>query len=177
MATKNMSRIHISEIDETTRKKHEEYMRKALEVAQAAFDEREVAVGCIIVYNDEIIAHGGNKTNALNDATRHAELVSFKMLQESHPGDYLEMLKKSTLYVTCEPCIMCASAIKMMGIPLVVYGCLNDRFGGCGSVFNINTNEVMPSLHSYDCIYGVLEEEAVEMLRMFYGRPNPKTQI
>ena len=173
---KNMSRIHISEIDETTRKKHEEYMRKALEVAQAAFDEREVAVGCIIVYNDEIIAHGGNKTNALNDATRHAELVSFKMLQESHPDDYLELLKKSTLYVTCEPCIMCASAIKMMGVPLVVYGCLNDRFGGCGSVFNINTNEVMPSLHSYDCIYGVLEEEAVEMLRMFYGRPTPKTQ-
>ena len=150
-------------------------MRMALDVAREAFDQREVAVGCIIVdKNGKIISSGGNQTNAKNDATRHAELVSFKKLKETEPN-YKEILKTSTLYVTCEPCIMCASAIKMVGIPVVVYGCKNERFGGCGSVFLINTDETMPSLHSYDCITGVLEEEAIEELRRFYGRPNPKT--
>ncbi|OHT02000.1 Cytidine and deoxycytidylate deaminase zinc-binding region family protein [Tritrichomonas foetus] len=171
-----MTRKHISEFDEESRKIHEDYMRKALKVADDAFNEREVAVGCIIIYNDEIVAFGGNKTNAENDATRHAELVSFDMLKKNHPSNYLDIIHNSTLYVTCEPCIMCASAIKMMGVPKVVYGCLNDRFGGCGSVFDIHTEKVMPKLPSYDCIYGVLEEEAVEMLRRFYGRPNPKTE-
>ena len=169
-----MSRIHISELDEETRKTHEKYMRKALEAADSAFNEREVSVGCVIVHDGEIVATGCNKTNQMNDATRHAELVAFDMLKRKDK-DYHNTLKQSTLYVTCEPCIMCASAIKMLGVPLVVYGCLNDRFGGCGSVFNINTDTVMPKLASYDCVFGVLEEEAIEALRRFYGRPNPKT--
>ena len=171
-----MNLIHISEIsDPEERAKHEKYMRMALKVADDAFNEREVAVGCVIIdENGEMITYGGNQTNAQNDATRHAELVSFRRLKDNR-SDYKEILKKSTLYVTVEPCIMCASAIKMMGIPLVVYGCKNDRFGGCGSVFSINSEEIMPSLPSYNCITGVLEEEAIEMLRRFYGRPNPKT--
>ena len=111
-------------------------------------------------------------------------IMSYYLIEQNFPiscslsrkdKDYHNTLKQSTLYVTCEPCIMCASAIKMLGVPLVVYGCLNDRFGGCGSVFNINTDTIMPKLASYDCVFGVLEEEAIEALRRFYGRPNPKT--
>ena len=161
--------------DENEREKHLKYMRIALEVADEAFNQREVAVGCIIVdENGEIITTGSNQTNAQNDATRHAELIAFERLKEKR-ADYKEILKKSTLYVTVEPCIMCASAIKMMGIPLVVYGCKNEKFGGCGSVFSINSNEIMPSLPPYNCITGVLGDEAIEALRRFYGRPNPKT--
>ena len=168
-------RIHISELDENSRQIHEQFMRKALEVAVSSYEEREVAIGCVIVHNNEIISNGGNKTNEQNDATRHAELVAFDKLEQNHPDDYLDLLRDSTLYVTCEPCIMCASAIKMLHIPRVVYGCLNDRFGGCGSVLDIHTDALMPKLNSYDCVYGVLEEEAIEMLRQFYGRPNPNT--
>ena len=171
-----MTLIPFSEItDKEERERHEKYMRMALDVANQAFDAREVAVGCIIIDDKgEVITSGGNQTNARNDATRHAELVSFEKLKENRK-DYKEILKKSTLYVTVEPCIMCASAIKMMGIPLVVYGCKNERFGGCGSVYSIHSDETMPSLHPYNCITGVLEEEAIEALRRFYGRPNPKT--
>lgn len=161
--------------DPEERAMHEKYMRLALKAADDAFDSGEVAVGCVIIHNGEVIASGGNQTNCKNDATRHAELVTFKRLKETR-SDYKKILSESTLYVTCEPCIMCASAIKMMGIPKVVYGCLNDRFGGCGSVYNIHTPEIMPSLRSYDCISGVLGEEAIEALRRFYGRPNPKLQ-
>ena len=161
--------------DESEREKHLKYMRMALEVADEAFNQREVAVGCVIVdENGEVVTSGGNQTNAQNDATRHAELIAFEKLKENRK-DYKEVLKKSTLYVTVEPCIMCASAIKMMGIPLVVYGCKNEKFGGCGSVYPIHSDEIMPALHSYNCITGVLADEAIEALRRFYGRPNPKT--
>ncbi|EAX99814.1 Cytidine and deoxycytidylate deaminase zinc-binding region family protein [Trichomonas vaginalis G3] len=171
-----MTTISFDEIkDPQEREMHEKYMQLALKAADDAFDAGEVAVGCVIIHNGQVIASGGNQTNAKNDATRHAELVTFKHLKESR-SDYKQILKESTLYVTCEPCIMCASAIKMMGIPRVVYGCLNDRFGGCGSVYNIHTHEIMPSLPSYDVISGVLGEEAIEALRRFYGRPNPKLQ-
>jgi tRNA(Arg) A34 adenosine deaminase TadA len=63
----------------------------------------------------------------------------------------------------------------MMGVPLVVYGCRNPRFGGCGSVLDISNPNVMPSLPPFECVSGVLEAEAVEALQRFYGRANPKT--
>lgn len=171
-----MSIIDVSDLGKETRKIHEKYMRSALEVAHLAFNDREVTIGCILVYKDEIIATGYNETNKQNDATRHAELIAFEKIFQKYPSNYLDILKQTTLYVTCEPCIMCASAIKMMGIPLVVYGCKNDRFGGCGSVLSINTDDCMKKLEKYNCIKGVLEEEAIDELKRFYGRANPKTQ-
>jgi tRNA-specific adenosine deaminase 2 len=152
---------------------YEKYMKEALNVAETAFDERDVCVGCVIVHNSEIIATGSNRTNAENDATRHAELVAFGKLGAE--AEMRGILKESTLFVTCEPCIMCASAIRMMGIPLVVYGCKNSRFGGCGSVLSLYSSDILPKLLPFDCISGVLEEEAIEALKRFYGRSNPKT--
>jgi tRNA-specific adenosine deaminase 2 len=126
----------------------------------------------VIVHEGEIISAGSNRTNAENDATRHAELVAFDKVLER---GIQRMLTKSILFVTCEPCIMCASAIRMMGIPLVVYGCRNNRFGGCGSILSLYSTDVLPKLPSFDCVSGVLESEAIEELKKFYGRANPKT--
>lgn len=153
---------------------HEGYMREALSYTKTAYDQLEVTIGCVIVHNAKIIAKGWNLTNQLNDATRHAELVAIDEYLKEHPNDY-KTLKESTLYVTCEPCIMCASALRMAGIGLVVYGCSNERFGGCRSVFKMNGSDCLNKLDSYDCIYGVLENEAIEVLKQFYGRPNPFT--
>ena len=169
-----MSVVMVSDLDEGVRRQHERYMREALRVADEAFDQREVAVGCILVYKGEIIASGGNLTNAENDATRHAELVAFDGMMKKYEN-WREIVKETALYVTCEPCIMCASAIRMMGVPLVVYGCRNSRFGGCGSVLSLHRPDVIPTLRPYDCIAGVLEEEAIDALQKFYGRANPKT--
>lgn len=163
-----------AELDNETQQTYIKFMREALIEANQAFSLGEVAVGCVIVHNNQIIARGGNRTNVENDATKHAELVAFDSMNASDP-EQQQILKNSILFVTVEPCIMCASAIKMLGIPLVVYGCANDRFGGCGSVLSINS-EIMPSLPSFKCVSGVLEDEAIETLRKFYNRPNPKTQ-
>lgn len=153
---------------------HEKYMKEALKVADTAFNDQEVCVGCVLVHESGIVATGSNLTNAEDDATRHAEMVAFDriLLAKENARD---ILKETTLYVTCEPCIMCASAIRMMGVPLVVFGCKNSRFGGCGSVLALHTADVTPSLPAYDCVSGVMEMEAIEALQRFYGRVNPRT--
>jgi tRNA-specific adenosine deaminase 2 len=164
----------VDELDEETRVCYEFYMRQALAVAEAAFDEGEVSVGCVIVHDSNVVATASNLTNAETDATRHAELVAFQRLAASKRNSRA-ILTKSILFVTCEPCIMCASAIRMMGVPLVVYGCHNSRFGGCGSVLNLGSRDTLQKLPPFDCVSGVLEAEAIEALRKFYGRANPKT--
>jgi tRNA-specific adenosine deaminase 2 len=169
-----MSDRTADELDPDTRATYERHMRSALEVAEAAFAAREVSVGCVIVHHDRVIATGHNLANAEDDATRHAELVAFGKLAQSGQS---ALLKQCTLFVTCEPCIMCSSAIRMLGVPLVVYGCKNPRFGGCGSVLDIASARTLPSLPPYDCVSGILEEQAVEALQRFYGRANPNTAL
>jgi len=83
-----------------------------------------------------------------------------------------DMLKDSVLYVTCEPCIMCASALAILNIGLVVYGCSNERFGGCGSVLDIRIADAgLPP--KYECISGVMKQEAIDILKRFYEQENP----
>ena len=163
-----------SQLDKEKQEEYRKYMQEALNEAEKAFDEGEVAVGCVLVYNQKIIARGRNRTNIEKNATRHAELVAFDSINVQ-PDEKAKIFSNSILFVTVEPCIMCASAIKMVGIPLVVYGCKNERFGGCGSVLSIN-NQIMPSLPQYKCISGVMEQEAIDALRKFYNRPNPNTE-
>mmetsp|Transcript_28570 Transcript_28570/g.60586 ORF Transcript_28570/g.60586 Transcript_28570/m.60586 type:complete len:260 (+) Transcript_28570:126-905(+) len=85
-----------------------------------------------------------------------------------------EILSHCDLYVTCEPCIMCAAALSMIGIGRVFFGCKNDRFGGCGSLMNLHRPDALPSTNHHGFIIhgGILEEEAVRLLRSFYGREN-----
>eukprot|EP00611_Tribonema_gayanum_P023921 TRINITY_DN5135_c0_g1_i2.p1 TRINITY_DN5135_c0_g1~~TRINITY_DN5135_c0_g1_i2.p1 ORF type:complete len:217 (-),score=26.78 TRINITY_DN5135_c0_g1_i2:2317-2871(-) len=128
----------------------QKHMAMALELAEAALQAGEVPVGCVIVQpggedahtspdrgaaalSDEVVAVGHNETNMTCNATRHAELVAIdRALAEGRSVTGCE------LFVTCEPCIMCAAALSQMGIGRVYFGCHNDRFGGCGSIVSVH---------------------------------------
>ncbi len=112
--------------------------------------------------------------------TRHAE---FNAIDEAMNWcsnmqlNWLDVFKTATLYVTCEPCIMCASALKLVHIKTWVYGCSNERFGGCGSVLNIHTDNLSNTTATQDItiVKGVEEEQAIKLLQSFYACENPFT--
>ena len=106
------------------------WMERTFEHAEEAMRKREVPVGCILVYRDEEIATGRNEVNETKNATRHAEIVAIDTVIDWCHREGLEadgVFKESTLYVTVEPCIMCAAALRQVGVKKVVYGCANDR--------------------------------------------------
>ncbi|KAI7903107.1 cytidine deaminase-like protein [Cokeromyces recurvatus] len=114
-----------------------EFMREALIVAQEAYDNLEVPVGCVFVLdNEKVIARGRNRPNESLNATRHAEIEAIDLILKENDKSIFE---KIDLYVTVEPCIMCASALRQIGIRHVYFGCGNEKFGGNGSVFNIHS--------------------------------------
>ncbi|KAJ3159775.1 tRNA(adenine34) deaminase [Geranomyces michiganensis] len=148
---------------------HQKFMKAALEQAQEAFDVGEVPVGCVMVLDDKIIGRGRNRTNETLDGTRHAEFLAIdQILAAGYP---LSVFRSVDLYVTVEPCIMCASALRQMGIRKVYYGCGNDKFGGCGSVFSIH-EDVANHGSGYPAEGGFYREEAIMILRRFYVREN-----
>ncbi|KAK0185252.1 cytidine deaminase-like protein [Armillaria mellea] len=148
---------------------HESFMKEALAMAQEALDASEVPVGCVFVRGGVIIAKARNRTNELRNATRHAELEAIDQILAETP-------ESTTLYVTVEPCIMCGSALRQLGIKEVFYGCANDRFGGCGSV--LGTNEIYHPVHPvYKAMGGYLREEAIIILRRFYITENANAPI
>lgn len=154
----------------------ERWMRKALELAQAALTAGEVPVGCIIVYKDRVIATGSNRVNQTKNATRHAEMVALDEMFEwcqSEQIDQNEVLSECVLYVTVEPCIMCATALRQVAVSLVVYGCNNDRFGGCGSVLGVHTDHMISHDPPLKHKAGVCASEAVQLLKSFYKGENP----
>ena len=150
------------------------FMRLALYQAELSLQCGEIPVGCVFV-NDEtgaIVSSGYNKTNESRNGTRHAELVSMdKLLFCSDVGVNFTELSKCSLYVTCEPCIMCAAAIAKVGIKKVYFGCHNDRFGGNGSILSIHADQEL-SIHSYEVIAGLLKDEAIELFQRFYESEN-----
>lgn len=170
-----------------------------MEMAQFALSRGEVPVGCVIVgKNDvtskdgEVIARGCNEVNVSLNATRHAEMVAFDQLLEhtrKHGRSLEQVCRTSVVYVTVEPCVMCAYALRLVGLSTVVFGCRNDRFGGCGSVLNVSEQPfVAPSsggesssLEPLELVPGELEEEAIALLQKFYegenpSAPNPKVK-
>ncbi len=158
-------------------KEHREWMRKALQLAEEALREREVPVGCIFVHQDDIIAVGRNEVNETRNATRHAELVAIDRILKlcaDRGWDSKEVFSNSVLYVTVEPCIMCAAALRNVCVRLVVYGCANERFGGCGSVLDVATDDLPPEQGAkLQCKAGIYADEAVTMLKDFYKGENP----
>lgn len=153
------------------------FMQLALQEAELARCESEVAVGCVIVDSrtGEVIGRGRNATNASKNATRHAEFMAVDEILGRGLGE--AVFQHCDLYVTVEPCIMCAAAMGQLGIRRVFYGCGNDKFGGCGSVcsFHNSTHYPLdPSYVGFPCTRGILEAEAVEVLRRFYLQGNPK---
>jgi len=133
------------------------FMKKALQEAAAAFEKGEVPVGAVIVVEDRIIARAHNLTELLNDVTAHAEMQAITAAANFLGGKYL---KKCTLYVTLEPCQMCAGALYWSQISKIVYGA-KDAERGCGVMGT--------KLHPKTVIIGgVLEKEASELLKRFF---------
>ncbi|KAF8590249.1 cytidine deaminase-like protein [Ramaria rubella] len=156
---------------------HLHWMDLALEMAEEAFRSNEVPVGCIFVRDGAVIAKARNRTNEFRNATRHAELEAIDTIINDSiltptSSRCAQPLSKTTLYVTVEPCIMCASALRQVGIKEVYYGCGNDRFGGCGSVLGVNESISHPTFPTYPTQGGLRREAAIMLLRRFYMTEN-----
>ncbi|KAI5999316.1 cytidine deaminase-like protein [Pisolithus orientalis] len=156
---------------------HLNWMRMAMTMAEEALAAGEVPVGCIFVRNGGAIAKARNRTNELRNASRHAELEAIDLILANNDGGDRYPLSDTTLYVTVEPCIMCASALRQLGIKQVFYGCENDKFGGCGSVLGVNAPSEHPIHPAYDAIGGYLREEAIMVLRRFYVTQNANAPV
>ncbi|RHY24649.1 hypothetical protein DYB32_008757 [Aphanomyces invadans] len=120
-----------------------------------ALDRGEVPVGCVFVLNNEVIGRGGNRTNELFNATKHAELVAIDAILEEEAytsSTFRECTLYDCRYVTCEPCIMCAAALALLHVKRVVFGCHNDRFGGNGSILSLQDAKYVPPIILYRCV-------------------------
>ncbi|KZT27070.1 cytidine deaminase-like protein [Neolentinus lepideus HHB14362 ss-1] len=149
-------------------------------MAEEALTAQEVPVGCVFVRDGRAIAEARNRTNELRNATRHAELEAIDYIlsnKELTPEMTEYPLSETTLYVTVEPCIMCASALRQLGIKEVLYGCENDRFGGCGSVLGVNESLRHPKHAGYKATSGYCREDAIMILRRFYITENTNAPV
>jgi tRNA(adenine34) deaminase len=146
------------------------WMQHALDLARKAEDEGEVPVGAVIVLDDEIIGQGWNRPISTNDPTAHAEIIA---LRDAGVNQQNYRLPESTLYVTLEPCPMCASAIIHARVDRVVYGAYDPKGGAAGSVFNLLPPDDRFN-HRLDCVGGILEQECGDMLRQFFQQRRKK---
>lgn len=136
------------------------YMTKALEEAKLAYSENEIPIGAIIVCNDQIIARAHNLTETLNDVTAHAEMQAITSASEAIGGKYLD---ECTMYVTIEPCPMCAGAIGWAHISKLVYGAKDEKRGYTKYAPNV--------LHpKTKVISGVMEEETSILMKSFFEK-------
>ena len=143
----------------------EDGIRAALREARAAAADDEVPVGCVVVHDGMVIGRGHNQTETLQDATAHAEVVAIGAAS-SALGSW--RLTGCTMYVTLEPCAMCAGAIVLARVPRLVYGAADPKAGACGSVLDVIHE---PRLnHRVEVAPGVLAEECGELLRAFFAK-------
>ena len=151
-------------MDATSREQNDrDFMRLALEQAEGARRHDDVPIGAVVVRNDEVIAAAGNERELRADPTAHAEVLALQAASQKLGSWRLE---DTTLYVTLEPCPMCAGAIVLARVPRLVYATQDPRAGAAYSLYNIVQD---PRLnHSVDMTTGVLEEEASELLRSFF---------
>ena len=143
---------------------HEFYMRMALQQAEAARAENEVPVGAVIVQDQKVIAAAYNQREQLRDPTAHAEMIAITQAAESLGGWRLERCR---LYVTLEPCPMCAGAILQARIPHVVYGATDPKAGAVDSLYQLLRDDRMN--HQVEVISGVLAQSCGEMLTAFFA--------
>ncbi len=141
----------------------EKYMRAALLQAKKARDIGEVPIGCVIVYEDKIIARGYNRRTIDQNVLSHAEINAIKKACK-YMGDW--RLEGCTMYVTLEPCPMCAGAIVQARIPRVVIGCMNPKAGCAGSILDMLHEERFN--HQVETEIGVLLEDCSQMMKNFF---------
>ena len=148
---------------EAQTKSDEYYMRKAMALARKGEALGEVPIGCVIVHDGKIIGRGYNRRKTDKSTLSHAELIAIKKADKVI-GDW--RLEECTLYVTLEPCQMCAGAIVQARIPKVVYACKNPKAGCAGSILDLLHEPRFN--HQVDTIYGMLENECSAILSDFF---------
>ena len=151
---------------------HEKYMKEALKQANKAYLLGEVPIGCVIVYEGKIISRGYNRRNTDKNTLAHAEITAINKASKKI-GDW--RLEGCTLYVTLEPCQMCAGAIVQARIPEVVMGSMNPKAGCGGSILNILE---MPEFnHQVQVERGVLAEACTQMLTTFFRELRERNRL
>jgi len=143
--------------------KDEKYMKEAIKQAKKAAAAGDVPIGCVIVKDDKILARGYNKRNAKKTTLAHAELLAIEKASRK-TGDW--RLEECTMYITLEPCQMCAGAIVQARIPRVVVGAMNKKAGCAGSVLNLFQVEAFN--HQVEFEKGILEKECSAILSDFF---------
>mgnify|MGYP004516909679 FL=1 len=142
----------------------ESFMKQAVKQAKKAYDKLETPIGCVIVYEDKVIARGYNKRNMKKNTLAHAEILAINKASKVL-GDW--RLEDCTMYVTLEPCPMCAGAIVQARIPRVVIGSMNPKAGCAGSVLNLLQQDGLN--HQVEITKGVLAEECSGLMTSFFS--------
>ena len=146
-------------------KKDRAYMQEALELAEKADGGGDVPIGCVIVYEGRVIGRGYNRRNQDHSALAHAEILAIREATEAM-GDW--RLEGCTMYVTLEPCQMCAGAIVQARIPRVVIGAMNPKAGCAGSILNLLEEPAFN--HQVEVETGLLEEDSSKLLKNFFAK-------
>ena len=155
--------------EEPNTKEDERFMRAAIEAAKIAEDNGDVPIGAVIVYKDQIIAKAYNQREQLQDPTAHAEIIALTQAAAARQNWHLD---GCTMYVTLEPCPMCAGALVLSRMDRLVYGCDDPKSGACGSLYNIVGDERLN--HRLEVAAGVLAEECREQLQNFFEQKRYK---
>ena len=149
----------------------ERYMSSALEEAGRALEHGDVPIGCVVVRDGDLLSAAHNQREQLSDPTAHAEVVALRRAAEA-VGSW--RLDETVLYVTLEPCAMCAGAIVLARVPRVVFGAFDPKAGAAGSVLDVLSE---PRLnHRPDVTPGVLADASAELLRDFFARKRAPTR-
>ena len=141
----------------------EDYMRLALREAETAFSEDEVPVGAVLVIKNRVIASDHNRKVATNDPTSHAEM---NVIREAATGIEDWRLTDSIIYVTKEPCVMCAGAMVNARIGRLVYGCRDEKYGAVTSQYQVGSDRKLN--HNMEVLPGILEDECSDLLKRFF---------
>ncbi len=148
---------------------HEYWMAKALTEAGKAAQKCEVPIGCVIVHQNKIIARSHNLRETNQDPAAHAELLAIRKAARKLQS---WRLLDTTLYVTLEPCLMCAGAIILARIPQVVFGCHDPKAGATGSLYDLSSDNRLN--HSFQVVSGVKSEECSALLSSFFAELRKK---
>jgi len=140
-------------------------MKQALREAEKAYEQDEVPVGAVVVHKGKVIGRGYNQIERLQDPTAHAEMIAITAATNNLQSRRLE---ECILYVTLEPCPMCAGAIVLSRIPTLVFATFDPKAGACGTLYNIVHDKRLN--HSVHVISGVCDRESEEYLKGFFGR-------
>lgn len=144
-------------------KQHEIWMQYAFKEAEKAYEKNEIPIGAVVVFENHIIGKGHNQVETLRDPTAHAEIIAL-----TSAAEYLssKVLLGCTVYVTLEPCSMCAGAIVLAKLDALYFGAYDNKSGACGSVLNITNNKALN--HQLSVTGGIMDDRCGELLRSFF---------